>query len=437
MDEITIGLVTLAVLFGAIMAGIHIMVAIGGVGVVGLAYLGGIGAATSTLSTVFYATTASFHFSVIPMFLLMGFFAMRAGLGEDLFEAAVKWLGRLPGGLAIATTGGAAAFGAASGSSVGTASLFTRLALPSMLKHGYDKSLAAASIAISGTLAVLIPPSALMVVYGIITDASIGQLLLAGVLPGIIFTVVICLTTLVRVMLNPALAPRVEERFTWGDRIRSIRLIGPLVFVVCSIIGGLYFGVFTPTEAGAMGAAVTFLMAMVRQRSLKALQLPQALLETVQTTCMIFGVIICALVFSRFLAFSGLSDLIGIMLTSLDVNRWVVVLIVTLIYIVLGMLMDAPAMLAVTLPVIEPAMRKLGFDTIWFGIYVVVLAELGAITPPVGMNCFVVQGASDNRLTLEEVFRGIGPYFIACLVMLALLCIFPEIALYLPRSMGK
>ena len=424
------------VLFGAIMAGIHIMVAIGMVGIVGLAILGGVGAATSTLSTVFYATTASFHFSVIPMFLLMGFFAMRAGLGEDLFEAAIKWLGRLPGGLAIATTGGAAAFGAASGSSVGTASLFTRLALPSMLKHGYDKSLAAASIAISGTLAVLIPPSALMVVYGIITDASIGKLLLAGLLPGVLFTIVICLATLVRVLLNPALAPRIEERFTWGERFRSVRLIGPLVLVIGAIIGGLYFGIFTPTEAGAMGAAVTFLMAIVRQRGFKSLQLGRALSETVQTTCMIFAVIICALIFSRFLAFSGLSELIGTTLTSLDVNRWVIVLIVTVIYIVLGMLMDAPAMLAVTLPVIEPVMRKLGFDTIWFGVYVVVLAELGAITPPVGMNCFIVQGASGNQLTMEEVFRGIGPYFIACLIMLVMLCVFPEIALYLPGTMG-
>lgn len=437
MDEVTIGTVAIVALFAAIMAGVNVMVALGVVGIVGLALVAGLGAATSTLSTVFFTTTASFHFSVVPMFLLMGYFAMRAGLGEDLFEAAVKWLGRLPGGLAIATTGGAAAFGAASGSSVGTASLFTKLALPEMIRHGYDRPLAAASIAISGTLAVLIPPSTVMVIYGILTDASIGQLLLAGVLPGLMFTVVICLSTLVRVMLRPELAPRIEQRFTWGERFRSIALLGPLVVVIGSIIGGLYYGIFTPTEGGAMGALVTFLLAIYRQRGFRGIQLGQVLLETVQTTCMIFGIIVCALVFSRFLAYAGLSELIGTTLTSLDVNRWVIVLIVTLIYILLGMIMDTPAMLAITLPVIEPVMRKLGFDTIWFGIYVVVLAELGAITPPVGLNCFVVQGASGGLVSLEEVFRGIIPYVVACLLMLGILCVFPELALYLPHSMKK
>lgn len=437
MNEIAVGIIGIVALFTAILGGANVLVALGAVGTVGLAMLGGINAATSTLSTVFYATTASFHFSVIPMFLLMGYFAMRAGLGQDLFEAAVKWLGRLPGGLAIATTGGAAAFGAASGSSVGTATLFTKLALPEMLRHGYDKRLASASIAISGTLAVLIPPSALVVVYGILTDASIGKLLLAGILPGIIFAIIICLGTLVAVMLNPALAPRIEERFTWGERFRSLRLVGPLLLVIVLIIGGLYFGVFTPTEAGAIGALFTFILAIVRQRGLRGVQIRQVLLETVQTTSMIFGIIVCALIFSRFLAFSGLSDLIGDGLTGLDVNRWVVVLIVTGIYLFLGMLMDAPAMLAVTLPVIEPVMRNLGFDPVWFGIYVVLLAEIGAITPPVGMNCFVVAGSSDGMVKLEDVFRGIMPYLIGGLAMLVILCLFPSLALYIPNTMKQ
>jgi C4-dicarboxylate transporter DctM subunit len=435
MDEITIGLVGIVVLFVAILSGINVMVALGVVGTVGLATLAGVMGATSTLSTVFYATTASFHFSVIPMFLLMGYFAMKARLGEDLFEAAVKWLGRLPGGLAIATTGASAAFGAAAGSSVGTAVLFTKLALPEMLKHGYDKSLASASIAISGTLAVLIPPSTLMVVYCILTDASIGKLLLAGIFPGLVFTVLICLVTLVTVKMKPHLAPRTLETYSWSERLWSLRLVGPLALVIATIVGGLFFGVFTPTEGGAIGAVVTFVMAVYRQRSIRALELPRILVETVQTTCMIFAIIISALIFSRFLAFSGLSDLIGTTLTNLDVNRWVIVLLVTGVFVVLGMIMDAPAMLAVTLPVVEPVMRKLGFDTIWFGVYVVVLAELGLITPPVGINCFVVKGAAGNLLRLEDVFRGITPYVIASFIMLLILCLFPGLALYLPQSM--
>lgn len=437
MSELMIGGLGVAALLVSILIGMHIMVALGLVGFVGMIALASMGAATSGVSTIFYSVTASFHFSVVPMFLLMGFFAMRAGLGEDLFNAATKWLGRLPGGLAIATTGGAAAFGAASGSSVGTATLFTKLALPEMLKHGYDKGLASASIAISGTLAVLIPPSALVVVYGILTDASIGKLLLAGLIPGILFTVIICLATMFRVMLNPSLAPKVEERFTFREKMWSLRMTGPLILIIASIIGGLYLGVFTPTEAGAVGALVTFLMAVIRQRGLRGVQLRSVLLDTVQTTTMIFAIIVCALLFSRFLAFSGLAELVSDTLIGLDVNRWVIVFIVAMIYIILGMLMDAPALLAVTLPVTHPVMMGLGFDPIWFGIFVVVLAELGAITPPVGINCFVVKGVAEGMVELEDIFRGILPYVIACLLMLVLLCIFPGIALYLPQAMGR
>lgn len=435
MGEMTVGLLGILALFTAILSGVNVFIALGLVGAVGLAVLGGFAAATSSLSSIFFAVTHSFHFSVVPMFLLMGYFAMRAGIGEDLFEAATKWLGRLPGGLAIATTGGAAAFGAASGSSVGSATLFTKLALPEMIRRGYDKSLASASIAISGTLAVLIPPSALVVVYGILTDSSIGQLLLAGIIPGLIFTVIICCATLVTVLLRPSLAPRLTERYSWAERFWSIRLAGPLVLVIIAIMGGLYVGVFTPTEAGAVGALVTFLMAIIRQRGIRRIGISRVLLDTVQTTAMIFGIIVCALLFSRFLAFSGLSQFISEFLAEADVNRWFIVAIVAGIYIVLGMLMDAPALLAITLPVTHPLMLNLGFDPIWFGIFVVLLAELGAVTPPVGINCFVVKGAAGDLVELEDVFRGLVPYIIACLIMLVVLCVFPQIALYLPATM--
>lgn len=436
MGELAIGGLGVAALFVAILGGINIMVALGVVGAVGMIALAGPVAATSGVSAIFYSITASFHFSVVPMFLLMGFFAMRAGLGEDLFDAATKWFGRLPGGLAIATTGGAAAFGAASGSSVGTATLFTKLALPEMLKHGYDKGLASASIAISGTLAVLIPPSALIVVYGILTDSSIGKLLIGGLIPGLVFTLLICTATMARVMLKPSLAPLVEQRYTWRERFWALRLTGPLILIIAMIIGGLYVGVFTPTEAGAVGAFVTFVMAIIRKRGLRGVEIGKVLLETVQTTAMIFAVIVCALLFSRFLAYSGLSEFVSDTLIGLDVNVWVIVALVALLYIVLGMLMDAPALLAVTLPVTHPLMMGLGFDPVWFGVFVVVLAELGAITPPVGINCFVVKGVAGDLVTLEEVFAGIVPYIIACLAMLALLCFFPQLALFLPQAMS-
>ncbi len=435
MSSLVIGLLGTAALFAGILLGINVMVVLGLVGAIGLAALVGWTASTALLSTVFFDTTHSFHFSVIPLFLLMGFFAMRAGLGEDLFEAASKWLGNLRGGLAISTTLGAAAFGAASGSSVGTATVFTKLALPQMLDRGYDKSLASASIAIAGTLAVMIPPSALVVVYGILTDSSIGALLIAGFIPGILFAIILCVAIWVRVRMNPELAPMETATHTLREKVVSLRMAGPLVLIIVAIVSGLYLGIFTPTEAGAIGAMLTLILALIRHRGFKGIDLTDTLMETMRTTAMIFAILMCALVFSKFLALSGITNAVGGFLTGLEVNRWVIVALVALIYLALGMLMDAPALLAITLPITHPVMMDLGFDPVWFGIFVVLLVEIGAVTPPVGINCFVVQSASNGRVELEDVFRGLLPFVIAGLAMLVLLCAFPSIALFLPERM--
>ena len=364
MSSLAIGLIGVCCLFAAILSGVNVMVALGAVGGLGLAAILGFGAATAMLGTVFFDTTHSFHFSVIPLFLLMGFFAMRAGLGEDMFEATSRWLGNLRGGLAISTTLGAAAFGAASGSSVGTATVFTKLALPEMLNRGYDKSLSAASIAIAGTLAVMIPPSSLVVVYGILTNSSIGALLIAGFIPGMVFALLLCIAIWLTVLRNPALAPHVRQSFTLREKLASLKLAGPLVLVIGVIVSGLYLGVFTPTEAGGIGAAFTFVLALIRQRGLKGIELKRTLIETIETSAMIFAILICALVFSKFLAISGLANTVGSFLTGLDVNRWVVVALVSLIYLALGMLMDAPGLLAITLPITHPVMMSLGFDPV-------------------------------------------------------------------------
>ena len=365
MSDIEIGLLGMVILVACILSGMTVMIALGLVGTVGLSILVGPQGSIGLLRSLFYDVTHSFHFSVIPMFLLMGFFAMRAGLGEDLFEAATKWLGGLRGGLAIATTGGAAAFGAASGSSIGTTTLFTKLALPQMLDRGYDKRLASASIAISGTLAVMIPPSALVVVYGILTESSIGALLIAGVFPGLVFAVLLGIATSLWVRSNPKLAPVIPNTATLKEKLWSLRLAGPLAIVIIGIIGGLYAGIFTPTEAGAIGALVTFLMAVLRQRGIRGVQIGAVVSDTVQTTSMIFGIIMSALVFSKFLALSGLAGLIGDFLTNADVNRWVIVALVTVLYLFLGMLMDAPPLLAISLPITHPVMLDLGFDPVW------------------------------------------------------------------------
>lgn len=435
MSSLIVGGLAVLSLFALILAGVNVMVALGVVGAVGLSLIVGVGAATTTLANIFYDTTHSFHFSVIPLFLLMGYFAMSAGIGKDIFEAATRWLGGLKGGLAIASTMGAAAFGAASGSSVGTATVFTKIALPEMLDRGYDRKLASASIAIAGTLAVMIPPSALMVVYGILTDSSIGKLLIAGIVPGLVFAALICLVTWLTVWRRPERAPVQTQRYTLREKLWALRLTGPLLLIILGVISGLYLGVFTPTEAGAVGALLTLVLAWIRQRSWRRIEVGKALLETVRASSMIFGIIICALLFSKFLALSGVTAAVGDWMTGLEVNRWVIILIIVAIYLVFGMMMDAPALLAISLPITHPVALALGFDPIWFGIFVVVLVEIGAVTPPVGINCFVVQAASNNRVRLEDVFGGLVPFVGAGLMMLILMCLFPQMALYLPGKM--
>jgi tripartite ATP-independent transporter DctM subunit len=313
--------------------------------------------------------------------------------------------------------------------------LFTKLALPEMINRGYDRGFAAASIAIAGTLAVLIPPSALMVVYGILTNSSIGKLLIAGIIPGIIFSFVIIFTIVVVAFIYPKKAPADDRVYTWNERLWSLRMVGPLFLVIGIMLGGLYGGIFTPTEAGGLGALVTFLMAAVRQRGFRGIELGKTLLDTVVLTAMIFAIIIGGLLFARFLALSGVSGAIQAVLVDGGFSVWTVVAMVTVIYLILGMLMDAPSLLAISLPITHPVMMGLGFDPLWFGVYVIVLAEIGAITPPVGINCFVVKGAAGNLVTLEEIFGALTPFIIASFVMLGIMLLFPQIALYLPSLM--
>jgi len=425
MTETMIGFLGMAGAIGAILLGVNVMVALAGVGLVGIMAIVGPTPALTLLNSVTFSVVNSFVFTVIPTFLLMGFFAMRAGLGEGMFKAATRWLGWMPGGLAIAATGSAAAFGAASGSSVGTAILFTKLALPEMISRGYDRGFAAASVAISGTLAVLIPPSTLIVVYAILTNTSIGPLLIAGIVPGVVFAGLLSLVTFATALWKPHLAPRMTERYSLREKIWSLRMVGPLLLSIGLIIGGLYAGVFTPTEAGGMGALITFIMAVIRHRGVRGIGISHVLRDTVQLSAMIFAIIIGGLIFARFLAISGVTGVIGEFFVDGSMPAWAVVASVTAVYLVLGMLLDPPALLAISLPITHPVMMSLGYDPIWFGIYVVVLSEIACITPPVGINCFVVKGAAGGLVTLGQIFRGLTPFLFASALMLVLLHLFP------------
>ena len=381
--------------------------------------------------TIPHSKTVTYALSVLPMFILIGFLAFHAGLTRALFEAAKRWLGRLPGGLAVATVFATAGFAAVSGASTATAAVFARVAIPEMLKEGYGNRLAAGVVAAGGTLATLIPPSAILVIYAIIVEESVGQLLLAGFLPGVVSAFIYAGIIIVSVILKPESGPK-SRVFTMSDKIKSLPGTFPIFAVIFIIFGSMYFGWATPTEAGALGAFVVFALAILRGMPAGALK--EALLETAKLTAMIFTIIWGVLIYVRFLGFAGLPAAFADWVGSLEYSPMTILIFILLAYAVLGMFMDAIGMLLLTLPVVHPAIVELGFDTIWFGIIVVKMVELCLITPPIGLNCFVVS-AVVPKIKVQDVFRGCIPFFVADVVTVAVLIAFPSIVTFLPNLM--
>jgi tripartite ATP-independent transporter DctM subunit len=369
--------------------------------------------------------------SVIPMFILIGFLAFHAGMTHALFDAARKWIGWVPGGLAVATVFATAGFAAVSGASTATAAVFSRVAIPEMLKYGYDPRLAAGVVAAGGTLASLIPPSAILVIYAIIVEESVGRLLVAGFIPGAVSALVYAAIIIFRAKLNPELG-RPITGFTWSDRFRSVPGTLPIAFVIAVIFSAMYAGWATPTEAGAVGSFVVFVIALINGMRWKTLR--EALLETAKLTVMIFSLIWGVLIVVRFLGFAGLPEMFANYVVGLPYPPIVIMICILLFYVVLGMFMDAIGMLLLTLPVVYPAVIGLGYDPIWFGIIVVKMCEVCLITPPIGLNCYVVAGVRPD-IPLSAVFRGIGPFFICDIVTLGLFLAFPEIITWLPDQM--
>ena len=384
--------------------------------------------------------------SLIPTFILIGYLAYYAGLTKALFEAAKRWVGWLPGGLGVATVFATAGFAAVSGASVATSAVFARIAIPEMLKIGYDRRFAAGVVAAGGTLASLIPPSAILVIYAIIVEASVGQLLLAGFLPGAVSALIYGGLIVILAKWRKDLGPPVGG-FSWGERFASIPGAFPIFAVVGIIIYCIYFGWGTPTEAGALGAFVVLVLAL--SRGMKWKELKGALMESAKLTVMIFTMIWGVLIYVRYLGFADLPGIFADWISGLDQSPYITLLMILGAYVILGMFMDAIGMLILTLPVTFPAVIALngGPDVtavnsafgmsgiecaIWFGIIVVKMAELCLITPPIGLNCFVVAGVRDD-ISVQDVFRGASPFFIADVITVAVLIAFPGIVLFLPR----
>jgi tripartite ATP-independent transporter DctM subunit len=402
------------------------------VGIVGFATLSGVGPALSVLGTYPYSYSAVYELAVIPLFVLMGNAAAASGMSRDLYAAAYAWVGHWRGGLASATVLACAGFAAVSGSSVASAVTMGKVCLPEMRRYKYDPRLATGTVAAGGTLGILIPPSTAFVVYAILTEESIGRLLLAGFLPGLMLTVLFVVTIAIWTRLAPDLGPPgpVAAR---RERLDTLGRAGPIVGIVVATIGGIYVGVFTPEEAAAVGAFLALVYAAWR-RVMTWNALSGTLLDTVKTTAFVFLILIGALVFGPFLALSGLPTKLAGLLVGLEVPRIAILAILVVVYILLGMFLEGFSILVLTLPIVIPIVKALEYDLIWFGVLMVILLEMGLISPPVGINVFVVKGLVPD-VPMSRIFLGILPFWIAMGIGVVLLIAFPEIALIVPDSM--
>jgi len=445
VNPATLGLAGFVVLLALIALRVPIAIALAGVGFVGLvvaiawppggsfALERGLQAAWSLISIEPYSFISSFTLVAVPLFLMMGYVAYQARFTEDVYAAARVWLARLPGGLAMASVAGCAAFAAVSGSSLATAAAMGKLAVPEMLRYKYDQGLATGVVAASGTLGSLIPPSILMVLYGIFTEQSIGKLLLAGFIPGVISALIYMAMVWVRGTLDPALGPRAEAA-GWGERVRSLRRTWSIVALFVVVMGGIYSGLVTPTEAAALGAAGAWALGFIARRLDRA-RSRSALIETVVQSGAIFAVVLGAKIFVAFIAVTGVAGALTEWAAALDLPPLGVLLALSLVYILLGTFMDPLGIMLLTLPVVTPVIERLGYDLIWFGVIMIKYLEIGLITPPVGLNVYVLKGVVGDEVRLETIFRGIAWFLAMDVLTLALLIAFPQISLWLPSQL--
>jgi tripartite ATP-independent transporter DctM subunit len=419
-------------LFTLMLLRVPVGMAMGLVGVTGFAYLVDVGPALKLVGQTSMRTVTDYTFGVIPMFLLMGAFVTTSGMSRELFRAANTFVGHRRGGLGIATIVACAGFAAISGSSVATAATFSAVAYPEMRRYAYPQSFATGVIAAGGTLGAMFPPSTVLAVYGIITEQDIGKLFIAGILPGLLAVAMYIATVAAIGWLRPGFLPA-GERSTAAQRLAAIRDIWAPLALFIFVIGGLYGGLFTPTEAGGMGAGGAFVIGVARGRLTRA-DIRASLLQATRTAAAVFTVLIGALLFGYFLTITQTPQHVTEFLTGLGVGRYGVLALIMLMYLVLGCLMDAMAMIILTVPIIFPVIRALGFDPIWFGVIIVMTVELGLIHPPVGMNVFVIKSVIKD-VSFSTIFAGVLPFILTDLIRLVILIAFPIIALYLPGRM--
>ena len=431
MTEALLGLAAMMLLA---LAGLPIAFAMGLVGFFGLAIVRGWNPALASAGTLMYETGFSYTLSVVPLFILMGNFVSRAGLSQELFRAAYAFIGHWRGGLAMSTIVACAGFGSICGSSIATAATMARVAYPSMRQFGYSDALACGAIASGGTLGILIPPSVIMVIYALMTEVNIGAMFAAGLIPGVLATLLLMAAVAWQTWRDPESGPR-GERTPWPERLRALQGVWGVIVLFVVVMGGIYGGVFTATEGASIGAFGAFVFALAR-RALTWRTLVDVLVESSRTTAMLFGILIGALIFANFVNFTSMPDDLKNFVSQFQLHPMAVIVAICAIYVLLGTAMEELSMILLTVPVLFPLVVHLGFDPIWFGILVVVVVEIGLISPPVGMNLFVLRTLLPHVSTMT-LYRGVAPFVVADVIRLAILIAFPVISTWLPSVLFK
>ena len=432
MSLSTTGIIGIIVLIVLLYSKMPVGFAMGFLGLIGFSYVVNFSAGLNLLARDVWDVFSSYNLTVIPLFVFMGQIAFHAGISRRLYDSAYVLLGHRRGGLAMTTVGACAAFSAICGSTNATAATMATVALPEMKRYGYDMGLATGTVAAAGSLGILIPPSVIFIVYGILTEQSIGKLFAAGILPGILLSFLFLLTIHLRVMINPSLAPP-GPKSNIREKFRSFTGILETMILFALVMGGIFFGLFTPTEAAATGAFMTLLIALIR-RQLHWKGFIQSLADTTKISCMIMVIVTGAVIFGHFMAITRIPYILADYVSSLPFPPHAIIGVIILVYLIGGCFMDALAMIMLTIPIFFPVVQTLGFDPIWFGVVIVLITEMGVITPPVGINVYVVYGVARD-VPLEKIFKGVFPMLISLLVCNLLLILFPQIALWLPGLM--
>jgi tripartite ATP-independent transporter DctM subunit len=413
-------------------ARVPLAIAMGLVGFAGLWWMRGLNPAMASVTSTVYESGFEYTLSVVPLFILMGNFVTRAGMSRELYRAAYTLVGHFRGGLGMATVMACAGFGSVCGSSIATAATMTKVAYPSMKEHGYSGQLAAGAIAAGGTLGILIPPSTILVIYGLVTETNIGKLFAAGFIPGILAVVMMCLTIAFLTWRKPELGPA-AERSSWAERLSAFKDVWAVAVLFVVVMGGIYGGVFTTTEGAGVGAFGAFLIALLRG-SLNFKVTLEILTDSARTTGMLFMILVGALVFANFMNFTSMPNDLKNLVSSHNISPMTVMIFICAIYVILGAAMEELSIVLLTLPVFFPLVVSLGFDPVWFGIVIVLVVMIGLISPPVGMNMFVVRNMLPELSTMT-VFKGVLPFVYTLIAVLALLVAFPQIALFLPQAL--